>query len=218
MSISQFKVSLSHFFILDTQGNKDKEQEEESVRVNSDYSPGRGDSFFIQFARNVLIEKYDSTTVLLGKLFWPLFALILCIIFYPKIGKLADQFSTNLSRTSRINVAGVEIEVYADSLRGSDLEAYSIIGKLNQDDLIRILKIGDSPLQVPLTSFSPEYRKKHETLENYGLLLIDTNAVSIIDDTEIIVELKLTELGLRVYRELQSILINFVTGLPVREE
>jgi hypothetical protein len=170
-----------------------------------------------RFLENVLIEKYDATVSLAGKFLWPLLILMLSIIFYPDVSDLLGQLSRNLSRTSRINVAGIEIEVYADSFRSSDLEAYKLISKISREDLIVVLELGENRLQIDPKDYTPEYSLTFKNLIELGLISIQENAVSVQDSAPVI-EIKLTDIGKRVYREIRTILINFIKNLPVESK
>jgi hypothetical protein len=170
-----------------------------------------------RFLENVLIEKYDATVSLAGKFLWPLLILMLSIIFYPDVSDLLGQLSRNLSRTSRINVAGIEIEVYADSFRSSDLEAYKLISKISREDLIVVLELGENRLQIDPKDYTPEYSLTFKNLIELGLISIQENAVSVQDSAPVI-EIKLTDIGKRVYREIRTILINFIKDLPVESK
>jgi hypothetical protein len=142
---------------------------------------------------------------------------MLSIIFYPDVSDLLGQLSRNLSRTSRINVAGIEIEVYADSFRSSDLEAYKLISKISREDLIVVLELGENRLQIDPKDYTPEYSLTFKNLIELGLISIQENAVSVQDSAPVI-EIKLTDIGKRVYREIRTILINFIKDLPVESK
>ena len=174
--------------------------------------PQRKRTVFSRFLENALIEKYDATIGFAGKSLWPILVFSLSLAFYPNISFLLSQLSTNLARTSKINVAGLEIEIYADSLRSSDLEAYQIIEAVSREDLLTILDLGETRLQVSLADYTPEYRAIFEELIDQELISVDSDAVSVQNSAPV-VEITLTDLGKRVHRELQSILVNFVNYL-----
>ena len=167
---------------------------------------------------NALLEKYDSTALLAGKLLWPALCFLIGLMFYSDISKLIQQLSLNLARTSKITIAGVEIEIYADSLRGSDFEAYAILGKLNREELLYVLDLGESIRQIDSSNITLDDREQVKSLKDKGILLVDEGAISSVDNTKTVVEISLTDLGERVHRELQSILINFVKSLPEEQQ
>ncbi|MBD1876965.1 hypothetical protein H6F75_26120 [Nodosilinea sp. FACHB-131] len=166
---------------------------------------------------NALIERYDVTLNFISKMLWPALIFILAIIFYSDVSRLIKQVSSNLSRTSKINIAGVEIEVYADALRGSDLEAYSFIEKLNRQELLKILEISDGKTIVDPKYLDQETKNIYDSLKQYGILRID-DTIQPPQGLDDAMEIELTDLGKRVLREIQSILVSFLNTLPPADE
>ena len=173
-------------------------------------------SLLNRFLNSVLIEKYDVTINFFGKLIWPLISISVALIFYSDISKLADRLSNNLNKASRLKIAGVEIEIYADSLRGSDLDAYDVISQLNRDELLFILRRGETPLTIDYSVFTVEEINFLKALEEKKIVVpFSIPSESDVSDSSITIQL--TDFGVRIYRELQSIIINFVEGLPAEE-
>lgn len=166
---------------------------------------------------NALIERYDVTLNFISKMLWPALIFMLAIIFYSDVSRLIKQVSSNLSRTSKINIAGVEIEVYADALRGSDLEAYSFIENLNRQELLEILEISDGKTIVDPKYLDQETKDIYNSLKQYGILEID-DTIQPPQGLDDAMEIELTDLGKRVLREIQSILVSFLNTLPTDHE
>lgn len=186
------------------------ERANQSISSNQDKNQDR---LINRFFNNALIDKYDVTSTLLGQLFWPLTSLLIAFIFYSDISTLIGKLSSNLSRTSRINIAGIEIEVYEDSFRGSDIEAYRIIGLLSREELLYILERGEIPFQVNSSYLLPEDKEFLEGLERRDILTMNP-VEGQAEGTDVEVSIQLTDLGVRIYEELQKIVINFVEKLP----
>ena len=173
------------------------------------------ETLFRGFLVNALIEKYESTLELLSKFAWPLSVVFLSIVFYSNVSSLIDNLASNLSRTSKINIAGVEIEVYADSfIRSSDFEAAKLISELEREDLLAVLEVGENSIQLKPSQITPEYQGILDGLLQHNLVEVNNEGVSILDPSETVVEIQMTELGLRVHREIQNTLITFIKGLP----
>ncbi|MDJ1184323.1 hypothetical protein [Roseofilum casamattae] len=168
-----------------------------------------------RFLENILIDKYDITIDFIGKSLWPTLALVISILFYSDISYLVSQLSRSLSRTSKITVAEVEFEIYAESLLGSDLEVHDLISEISHQDLSLILDLGSKKLQIEIEKYTPEYRERFKSLIDRRLVSIDPNAVSVVN-SDPVVQIELTDTGKRVHRELQNIIINFVKGLPIK--
>ncbi|MEO0868955.1 MAG: hypothetical protein AAFY17_11015, partial [Cyanobacteria bacterium J06642_11] len=122
---------------------------------------------------------------------------------------------SNISRTKRIAISGVEIEVYEDIIQVEDTGAYAVISLLKREELILILELGDATFYRNSKSdyFSEQIRPLLENLQNSGLVSVEYNVVSpqgINGD----VRIKLTDLGLRVYDELQTLLLSLLKELP----
>lgn len=114
-------------------------------------------------------------------------------------------------------MAGVEIEVYADSLRGSDFEAYEAIRELNKEEILFILERGEIPFKVQASYLTPEEINEIKIMVDKGIL--DSSSLPNPDaDPTSSVNIELTDFGIRVYRELQSIIINFADQLPSDEK
>lgn len=160
------------------------------------------------------LEKYDSTAMLAGKLIWPALCFFLSLMFYSEMSNLIGQLSSNLSRTSKITIAGIELEIYANDIKISNFEAYSKIRELDKEELAEILKLGDSINQVDASYVTADYKERLKSLEEEGLLQINEGVTSAVDSTQTVVEIALTDQGRSVHKELQSILINFVLRLP----
>jgi hypothetical protein len=72
-------------------------------------------------------------------------------------------------------------------------------------------------LQIDPKDYTPEYSLTFKNLIELGLISIQENAVSVQDSAPVI-EIKLTDIGKRVYREIRTILINFIKDLPVESK
>ena len=72
-------------------------------------------------------------------------------------------------------------------------------------------------MQIDPKDYTPEYSLTFKNLIELGLISIQENAVSVQDSAPVI-EIKLTDIGKRVYREIRTILINFIKDLPVESK
>ncbi|MEO1403617.1 MAG: hypothetical protein AAFV72_20560 [Cyanobacteria bacterium J06635_1] len=162
-----------------------------------------------------IVENYETTFSFIGKLVWPFFSLIILLLFYSDITKLLKEFSTNLSRTSRITIAGIELEIYEAAIPKKDEKAYAIIGLLTREELLLILELSDATfyLNSRADNFINEVETTAKSLQEYGLITMKYDAITPAG-VDADVEIKLTGLGIRVYEELQNLLIGIILELP----
>lgn len=180
--------------------------ENKSDRETLDSDNQKG--LFTRFINNALIDRYDTTATFVSKFFWPFASVLLAFIFYTDISNFVSQLSKNLSKTSKLKIAGVEIYITPEALGGSDFEAYKKISELNRDEILFILERGEAPLSVPVSYLKPEDIDQIKTLVERGILS-PSSLPNPNSDPNSKVEIQLTDFGIRIYRELQSIIINF---------
>jgi hypothetical protein len=163
---------------------------------------------FSRFINSALIDRYDTTATFLSKLFWPFASVLLACIFYADVSNFVAQLSKNLSKTSKLKIGELEIYISPELLGGSDVEAYKKISELSREEVLFILERGEAPLEVPVSYLKPEDINQIKTLIEKGIVT-PSSLPNPNSDLNSEIEIKLTDFGMRIHRELQSIIINF---------
>lgn len=161
-----------------------------------------------KFLENALVKDYNVTTAFVEKLVWPTLILILSLVFQSDVSNFVGQLSNSLSKAGSLKVDLTAVKFQMDALKRSDSEVLKLIQEIDRNDILLLLALGRKKLQG-----SPKRQAKFQNLINSGLAYVKT-----LDTATPIIEIGLTEIGERVYEEMEVILVNFVQGLPKDEQ
>ncbi|WP_346292397.1 hypothetical protein [Sphaerothrix gracilis] len=175
--------------------------------------PASNTSFSSRLLNSAFIDKYDITTALVSKIFWPFVVLILAISFSTELSTILYR----LSKTTIIRVGDNEILIPSDLFSVQDPDAYKLIKKLNRDELECVLWLAGIGVNLKSTTLSADDSRMYEALHQHELIYF-TDADGNLTDLVEADSLKQTEMGKRVYRELGSILVSVVAGISNAQE
>lgn len=171
-------------------------------------------SFLRAFVRSAFIDKYEATISLASSLAWPLLIAFLMSLFYTQISLLLAELARNISESSKIIIAGVSIEFFERRINREDEKAYAIIGILTQEELKMVMALGDTEnyIESNTKEFS-QIEPVLTSLSESGLVSLEKGTIppsGVSGD----VRFSLTPLGIRVYNELENVLVNIIEELP----
>jgi hypothetical protein len=202
----------TEYFFFKAVGNDDATPE-----IESENTPKK---LGLQVFRTMLIDEYNSTANLITKLFWPLCIFILVLIFHAEVRQVLENFSASLSRTSLIRIGDFEISISKEFF-ASDPEAFAIIQKLDQDEILVIANLATANAPVSgdnSVTFDQREKDGLRKLNERGLIVFskideegNSEAVLRLEDAD---KVEQTEMSKRVYEQLVSVLAFFVQDLP----
>ncbi|MEL7006373.1 MAG: hypothetical protein AAFN93_27145 [Bacteroidota bacterium] len=162
-------------------------------------------SFLSRFINSAFIEKYEITTSLISKLFWPIVILFLAIFFSRELSIILFRFS----RTTALRIGDSEIIMPRDLFSVEDSEAYAIIKQLSREELEVVMWMAGIGVDLTSETLSAEDIETYQSLHQHELVsFVNANDNSV--DLSKADSLKQTEMGKRVYQELESILISII--------
>jgi hypothetical protein len=105
-----------------------------------------------QLNKETKIEKVSTFVDLLAKIVglvtWPIILLVLLIMFYSPIMRIADLLPDKIEKSYEISVGNLSLKLQQKAIAAGNVELAKIIGGLSQEAIKWILKIADGSHRV----------------------------------------------------------------------
>lgn len=196
----------------DTKKDVDKELEEKNIEAAKKNLIVR--RALVKFLDTIFIRKYSVTATLLGQLLVPLSVFAISLLFAPEIRNILNALADSFLKTSTIKYGGFEFVVDRSFFRSTDLEALDLIQQLSQEELILVIDMSGSPIVLKNLVLQEDEKEILIELNTKGIVSFISYASNSEVELEQADEIIPTDMGIRIYDEVQNISLYFIKNLP----